>query len=287
MTWKIFDDISPDLSKTLEQGAFINEPQINETNNYVARMMGFFIVPSSGYYRFYIASSDRVALFVSNMTNLDDPFLIFQRKEANIGEQFNGDGGIDPAYLQEGEVYFLALVHQQRPDSEPDNYLRIRLQAFTTSLTSAQTYMAVPEEQTIYLKDKRRDEVQHVEINGTLPGNFHFTLSGVNPRIDFTTDHENWPEQFQKMLQPRCKYTPEYPDSVSRYYCDGESNANKLPGQQGWSRTDREAYCGGGFIQDAWRHFDGNGGKTFDVRKYPWACFAYKGAGLNGKVYSR
>ena len=44
----------------------IEEPLFNETSGYVAKMSGFVIAPYTGNFEFYIAASDKVALFISN-----------------------------------------------------------------------------------------------------------------------------------------------------------------------------------------------------------------------------
>ena len=48
----------------------------NETSGYVAKMSGFVIAPYTGDFEFYIAASDRVALFISNTTNANDATMI-------------------------------------------------------------------------------------------------------------------------------------------------------------------------------------------------------------------
>ena len=48
----------------------------NETSGYVAMMSGFIIAPYTGDFEFYVAASDKVALFISNTTNVNDASLI-------------------------------------------------------------------------------------------------------------------------------------------------------------------------------------------------------------------
>ena len=48
----------------------------NETSGYVAMMSGFVIAPYTGDFEFYVAASDKVALFISNTTNVNDASLI-------------------------------------------------------------------------------------------------------------------------------------------------------------------------------------------------------------------
>ena len=60
----------------MNQGALIEEPMFNETSGYVAMMSGFVIAPYTGDFEFYVAASDKVALFVSNTTNVNDASLI-------------------------------------------------------------------------------------------------------------------------------------------------------------------------------------------------------------------
>ena len=54
----------------------IEEPMFNETSGYVAMMSGFIIAPYTGDFEFYVAASDKVALFISNTTNVNDASLI-------------------------------------------------------------------------------------------------------------------------------------------------------------------------------------------------------------------
>ena len=56
------------------------------------------------------------------------------------------------------------------------------MKTFTTSLTNDQTSWSEPEEQTVYLKEAKRDEIQLVEIDDTISNDFYFTLNGVNAR---------------------------------------------------------------------------------------------------------
>ena len=41
-----------------------------------------------------------------------------------------------------------------------------------------------------------------------------------------------WRGQFDKMINPRCQYNPEYLDGLVAYASDGDEN-DKIPGQQG------------------------------------------------------
>ena len=68
--------IEPNYTTTLNQGALIEEPMFNETSGYVAMMSGFVIAPYTGDFEFYVAASDKVALFISNTTNINDASLI-------------------------------------------------------------------------------------------------------------------------------------------------------------------------------------------------------------------
>ena len=68
--------IEPNYTTTLNQGALIEEPMFNETSGYVAMMSGFVIAPYTGDFEFYVAASDKVALFISNTTNVNDASLI-------------------------------------------------------------------------------------------------------------------------------------------------------------------------------------------------------------------
>ena len=60
----------------MEQGALIVEPMFNETSGYVAKMSGFVVAPYTGDFQFYIAASDKAALFISNTTNPDDAIVV-------------------------------------------------------------------------------------------------------------------------------------------------------------------------------------------------------------------
>ena len=60
----------------MNQGALIEEPIFNETSGYVAMMSGFVIAPYTGDFEFYVAASDKVALFISNTTNANNASLI-------------------------------------------------------------------------------------------------------------------------------------------------------------------------------------------------------------------
>ena len=81
-----------------------------------------------------------------------------------------------------GQAYYIAAVHYHHNSTSPGNFLRISLKTFTTSLTNDQTSWSEAEEQTVYLKEEKRDEIQIVEFDGALTNNFYFTLNGVNPR---------------------------------------------------------------------------------------------------------
>ena len=72
----IFLGVEPDLSTILDQGALILEPMINETSGYVAKISGFIVAPYTGDFEFYIAASDKVALFISNTTDPNDATVI-------------------------------------------------------------------------------------------------------------------------------------------------------------------------------------------------------------------
>ena len=72
----IYVAISQVNTTTLNQGALIEEPMFNETSGYVAMMSGFIIAPYTGDFEFYVAASDKVALFISNTTNVNDASLI-------------------------------------------------------------------------------------------------------------------------------------------------------------------------------------------------------------------
>ena len=81
-----------------------------------------------------------------------------------------------------GQAYYIAAVHYHHNSTTPGNFLRISLKTFTTSLTNDQTSWSEAEEQTVYLKEEKRDEIQIVEFDGAMTNNFYFTLNGVNPR---------------------------------------------------------------------------------------------------------
>ena len=72
----LFSGVEPDLSTILDQGALILEPMINETSGYVAKISGFIVAPYTGDFEFYIAASDKVALFISNTTDPNDATVI-------------------------------------------------------------------------------------------------------------------------------------------------------------------------------------------------------------------
>ena len=66
------------------------------------------------------------------------------------------------------------------------------------------------------------------------------------------------------------------------YTSDGDENG-KLPGQHGHIEKTKEAYCGGGFIMNPYVLFNNWNGKI-ELRTYPYVCFAFKGAGLQGRI---
>ena len=280
-TWEIFPSVAPNHTTVLSQGAIITEPLFNETNGYVGRMSGYLVAPYTGEFEFWIAASDKVALYVSNTSSLNDTMLM-RYWEQPISPSNDGKRAPNRLFLEGGQKYFVAAVHHQQENRNPGNFLRINIKTYTTTLTREQTAWSYPEEQTIYLQESKRDEVQIVQINGDILNNFHFTLNGVNPRVPFNAANptETWEDQFEIMLNPRCRYNPEYLDDAVILTSDGDANG-KISGQQGWIRSDIEAYCGKGLIQDGYRHFHYD---SINLKIYPYTCFAYKGAGLTGKL---
>lgn len=250
----------------------------NETNGYVGRLSGFFVAPYSGQFQFSLAASDHAALYLSNTSPPNSTYMIHNENGYNtdqIGQKS------DPIQLEEGQFYFIAVVHHQRSTSSAKNYVRIGLSSPTTGLTNDQTSWSVPEEQTIFLKESKRDEIQTVTVNGTISNTFHFTLNGIKTDVlfDLTDPEGNWPDQFEKMMFPKCRYSTDYLDDVVFITSDGDENG-KLNGQQGWVRNyNIEAYCGKGVVQDAYIHFRQ---AQVEIRTYPHLCFAYNGAGLTG-----
>ena len=59
-------------------------PIFNETNDYVARMSGFIVAPYDGEFQFYVSSSDKVSLYISSSTDVNDTQLIAKSNKANI-----------------------------------------------------------------------------------------------------------------------------------------------------------------------------------------------------------
>ena len=285
-TWNILPGISPNHTVILDQGALIREPIFNETNDYVSRMSGFIVAPYTGQFEFYIASSDKVSLYISNTSDVADTKLIAESNSANANGK--GEKSVSFLSLEGGKSYFIAAIHHQRSSSSPGNKLRISMKALKTSLTSAQTSWSEPEEQVIYLKEHKRDEKQLIGINtlniSEYPENWHFTLNGVNPGIlfNFTNPANDWHDLFQEMLNPRCTYNLQLTDDLIAYTSDGDKNG-KLPGQHGHIDRTFEAYCGSGLIQNAYVLFNNWNGKI-ELRTYPYVCFAFKGAGLQGRI---
>ena len=94
-TWNILPEISPNHTVILDQGALIREPIFNETNGYVARMSGFIVAPYTGQFEFYIASSDKVSLYISNTSDVADTKLMAESNSANA----NGKGEKSVSFL--------------------------------------------------------------------------------------------------------------------------------------------------------------------------------------------
>ena len=128
-----------------------------------------FIVP----YLLYILEKKRTQLifFTRTKMNIFSFNILFQNNQFWFVFLFVG-----------GQAYYIAAVHYHHNSTSPGNFLRISLKTFTTSLTNDQTSWSEAEEQTVYLKEEKRDEIQIVEFDGAMANNFYFTLNGVNPR---------------------------------------------------------------------------------------------------------
>ena len=100
-TWDILLGISPNHSILLDQGAIIRNPIFNETNDYVARMSGFIVAPYDGEFQFYISSSDKVSLYISSSTDVNDTQLIAKSNKANtqVGLSRKNSGFLDTEYI--------------------------------------------------------------------------------------------------------------------------------------------------------------------------------------------
>ena len=106
-----------------------------------------------------------------------------------------------------------------------------------------------------------------------------------NPGLlfNFNNPNEYWHDSFKTMLNPRCKYNvPEFTHDLIAFTSDGDENG-KIPGQHGQILKFNEAYCGSGYVVNAWTHFN-NWDQKIELRTYPYVCFAFKGAGLQGRI---
>ena len=72
---------TPDHMKDMDTDTIVREPMFNETNDYTARLYGFFVAPYDGPFKFYVASSDRVSLYFSNTSSPNDAMLIIDNCE--------------------------------------------------------------------------------------------------------------------------------------------------------------------------------------------------------------
>ena len=61
-----------------------------------------------------------------------------------------------------------------------------------------------------------------------------YAVLSLCPRIPFSGNDpvSDWADQFQLMLNPRCRYNPEYLDGLVAFTGDADENG-KVPGQQG------------------------------------------------------
>ena len=65
----------------MDADTIVREPMFNETNDFTARLYGFFVAPYDGPFRFYVASSDQVSLYFSNTSSPNDAMLIVENCE--------------------------------------------------------------------------------------------------------------------------------------------------------------------------------------------------------------
>jgi hypothetical protein len=281
-TWDVLSDVTPDFSRILRHGGYIEKPVANETSNYTAKMSGYLIAPGTGDFRFYVASSDLVALYISNTTSTDN----LVRLEHCHGGQ-TGDGcRSEYISMVKGEAYYIVVLHHHQAETEAGNHLKFSLASPKTSLTSQQTTFSQQEEQVIYLKDNKRDETQTVTITGTLPSNFHFTINGDNRGVEFATNDAvvQWPKDFTEMLNPMCTYSPgDYVQKTRKYYGGEETPVQRLTGMSGYQSYDKDAYCGSGSNRDGGHLLKGD---QIDLITYRWACFAQKGLAIRGELWA-
>ena len=62
----------PDHSEHIKHEAIIEEPLFNETNDYVARMYGYFVAPYDGEFKIWTSSSDRHSLYLSTSSSVSN-----------------------------------------------------------------------------------------------------------------------------------------------------------------------------------------------------------------------
>ena len=231
--WQIMDGTEPDNMTYITGASTIDGPVFNETNDYTARLYGFFVAPYDGKFQFFAASSDKHTLYFSNTSSPDDAMNIIECESPNDTE---GCGSEDFELIG-GEKYFIALIHHHRADNDPGNFLKIYFMAYKSSVTSEQTDWTTAERSYIGIGDNPVNEAQKIIINGSIPNDFYFTIHGINRLVPFDTSAplDNWPESLNKMLNPMCTYDDGTDQNTIMY--QGAETDEKLNAEQGilWS----------------------------------------------------
>ena len=271
--WEVLNGTMPDHTHHIKYEAIIEEPLFNETNDYVARMYGYFVAPYSGEFKIWTSSSDRHSLFFSNTSASSAQSIII----TGVCENPYHDKGCSTEWLDliGGHMYFIALIHNQRGIRSAGNFLKISLQSPKTSVTSEQSSWVTPHRQSFWMGDYPNDEAQSFFINGDIPNDFYLTLNGVNRYIPFDTlDPLNtWTSQVDHYVNPYCTYEAGTDENTLWY--QGAETDEKLSQEQGWHDQRYEAYCGRKVIQTPYRLIR-NPPVNTDIRTWKYVCFAHR-----------
>ena len=266
--------------KTMD-GSTVDGPQFGERNGYTARLSGYLVGPYDGDISFYLGASGFSTLYVSNNSDPanKEQFWRTRNGQGVVNSADNTDRRTPKLAIKKGELYYFEANHIQRSYQSEANHLQVYFWLHKTNYYEYQTKYVRDEIQQFAIQYNRRPETQRVTLNNMNSATeIHFTSGGQKSRTAFTTEDSvnktnNWNTNFESMLTVQCSYLNTRHYMANNY----EDSDYKLTGQHGYFQDDMEAYCGKNSMERGtvvWR----DSRKPIDIIKYPWFCFATRGA---------